>query len=86
LTTHKLRSERWRHAAIATKENAMQTNIGTIDRAARVIVGLGLVAAACASALGPWAWIGIVPLVTGILGTCPVYSAFGVDTCGLRRG
>jgi len=63
----------------------MQTNVGTIDRAARVIVGLGLVAAAYADALGPWAWIGIVPLLTGILGTCPAYSAFGVDTCGLRR-
>jgi fatty acid desaturase len=67
------------------KENAMQTNVGTLDRAARVIVGLGLVAAAYAGALGPWAWIGIVPLVTGIVGTCPAYRVFGIDTCGLRR-
>ena len=44
----------------------MQTNVGTLDRAARIIVGLGLVAAAYAGALGPWAWIGIVPLVTGL--------------------
>jgi len=63
----------------------MQTNVGTIDRAARVIAGLGLVAAAYAGALGPWAWIGIVPLVTGIVGTCPVYRALGIDSCGLLR-
>jgi fatty acid desaturase len=68
-----------------TKENAMSTNVGTIDRAARVIVGLGLVAAAYAQALGPWAWIGLVPLVTGIIGTCPAYRVFGIDTCALRR-
>jgi len=63
----------------------MQTNVGPIDRAARVVVGLGLVVAAYADALGAWAWIGIVPLVTGIVGTCPLYSALGIDTCGLRR-
>ena len=67
------------------KENAMQTNVGTIDRAARVVVGLGLVVAAYADALGPWAWIGVVPLVTGIIGTCPMYRVLGIDTCGLRR-
>jgi len=63
----------------------MQTNVGTIDRAARLVVGLGLVVAAYADVLGPWAWIGIVPLVTGIVGTCPLYSALGIDTCHLRR-
>lgn len=63
----------------------MQTNVGTVDRAARVIVGLGLVAAAYADALGPWAWIGIVPLVTGVVGSCPLYAALGIDTCRLPR-
>jgi hypothetical protein len=56
-----------------------------IDRAARVVVGLGLVAAAYANALGPLAWIGVVPLVTGIIGTCPVYRMLGIDTCSLGR-
>ena len=67
------------------KENTMQANVGSLDRAARVIIGLGLVAAAYAGALGPWAWIGVVPLVTGIVGTCPLYKALGIDTRGLRR-
>jgi len=62
----------------------MQTNVGTIDRAARVVVGIALVTAAYADALGPWAWIGIVPLATGIVGNCPIYSMLGIDTCHLR--
>jgi len=63
----------------------MQINVGTIDRATRVVVGLGLVIAAYAGALGPWAWIGLVPLVTGAVGTCPVYSLLGVDSCRLGK-
>jgi len=63
----------------------MQINVGTIYRATRVVVGLGLVIAAYAGALGPWAWIGLVPLVTGAVGTCPVYSLLGVDSCRLGK-
>lgn len=64
----------------------MQANVGTIDRAVRVMVGLGLVAAAYAGALGPWAWFGLVPLVTGAVGTCPVYQWLGIDSCRLGKG
>ena len=32
-----------------------------------------------------WGWIGIVPIVTGALGTCPVYSMFGINTCSVKR-
>ena len=63
----------------------MQTNVGMADRAARVVVGVGLISAAFASALGAWAWIGIVPLATGLVGLCPLYSVLGIDTCGLRK-
>jgi hypothetical protein len=31
--------------------------------------------------LGAWAWIGLVPLLTGLAGTCPLYSIFGISTC-----
>jgi len=62
----------------------MQLNIGTIDRAARVAVGLALVAGAYAQALGLWAWIGVVPLVTGVVGSCPLYALLGIDTCRVR--
>jgi len=52
----------------------MQANIGTLDRVLRIIAG-------SAGVLGPWAWIGIVPLATGLIGWCPAYSLMGVKTC-----
>ena len=63
----------------------MQANVGTIDRVVRAMVGLGLIVAAYAGALGPWAWIGLVPLVTGVVGNCPIYQLLGIDSCHLGR-
>ena len=62
----------------------MVENVGSIDRAARIFLGAVLVVLALG--LIPeyqtnWAWIGLVPLITGIIGTCPLYSLFGLNTC-----
>lgn len=63
----------------------MTTNVGMIDRILRVIVGLALIAIALGFILPeyqtPWAWIGVIPLFTGLFGTCPLYSILGVSTC-----
>lgn len=64
----------------------MDINVGTLDRTFRILVGLALIAAAF-GAYGPayatgWGWIGLVPLLTGLIGWCPVYTLIGVDTCG----
>jgi hypothetical protein len=63
----------------------MTVNEGTIDRVLRVIVGLGLIALALGYIPGmaatPLGWIGVVPLVTGLIGWCPAYSIFGISTC-----
>jgi len=56
-------------------------NIGAIDRLFRIAVGTGLIAAAISGGLGAWAWIGSVPLATGIAGSCPLYSLLGFSTC-----
>ncbi len=56
-------------------------NVGTIDRTIRVVVGLVMVVLAFAGALGAWAWIGVVPLLTGIIGFCPLYKLLGINTC-----
>jgi len=62
----------------------MKINVGGIDRVVRVIAGLGLVAWALMG--GPiWAWIGVVPLVTGSVGLCPLYSILGMNTCPIRK-
>jgi hypothetical protein len=60
-------------------------NIGTIDRTVRVVAGLALVGMAATGALGAWAWIGAVPLLTGIIGWCPAYTLFGMNTCAASK-
>ncbi len=57
-----------------------KANEGTIDRALRVIVGLVLVSMVFIGLQTPWGWIGLVPLITGIVGTCPLYSILGLNT------
>jgi len=57
------------------------TNVGGIDRGIRIIVGLALIIAAVTGSLSAWAWIGVVPLLTGLFGTCPLYSILGIKTC-----
>lgn len=62
----------------------MQINVGGVDRVLRIVVGGALVAWAISG--GPlWAWIGLVPLGTGALGLCPLYSVMGFNTCALRK-
>jgi hypothetical protein len=58
-----------------------KTNVGTIDRAIRIILGLFLLALTMVGPETPWGYIGIIPLATGILRTCPLYSLVGLNTC-----
>jgi hypothetical protein len=58
-------------------------NVGGIDRGLRIVVGLVLVALAATQTLGVWAWIGVVPLATGLIGWCPAYMPFGIKTCAV---
>ena len=63
----------------------MTANVGTIDRVLRIVIGLVLIAYAIPLGFPHtgWnfvGWIGVVPLVTGILGTCPAYRFFGLST------
>ena len=63
-------------------------NVGTVDRVIRVIVGLALLAGFFVYPEAGLRWlflIGIIPLVTGIVGSCGVYSLLGVSTCPTRR-
>jgi hypothetical protein len=62
-------------------------NVGTIDRVLRVVVGLALLAGFFLNAEAAYRWlylIGIIPLATGLLGTCGLYSVFGINTCRTR--
>lgn len=57
-------------------------NVGTVDRALRVAVGVGLIAASLLGYIGLWGWIGVVPLLTGTIKFCPLYRAVGITTNG----
>lgn len=62
----------------------LKVNEGTIDRAARVIVGVALVYLALSKGW-LWAWIGVLPIITGATGMCPLYSLLGINTCGVKK-
>jgi len=61
----------------------MSRNVGTVDRALRIIVGLVLIALAATGTVGAWGYIGVVPLLTAFIGYCPAYSLIGLNTCPL---
>jgi hypothetical protein len=61
----------------------MEINVGKIDKILRIVVGVVLLAWALTG--GPvWAWIGLLPLITGIFGVCPAYSILGISTCSTK--
>lgn len=60
-----------------------KTNVGTIDRIFRIVLGIVLIALVFVGPQTPWGWIGVIPLATGFLRTCPLYSLFGISSCKL---
>lgn len=62
----------------------MPRNEGTLDRALRIIVGLALIAMVFVGPQAAWGWIGVVPLLTGLVGFCPLYRLVGLNTCPRR--
>lgn len=60
-------------------------NVGQLDRIIRIIIGLVLIIAAATDTIGLWGYIGIIPLVTGLLRWCPLYTLIGIQTCPLHE-
>ena len=52
-----------------------------LDRLVRVVLGVGLLSLVWIGPQTPWGWVGLVPLVTGLVGSCPLYRLFGISTC-----
>lgn len=63
----------------------MKLNMGGIDRALRVVAGLGLIAWVALFGGPVWAWFGVWPVATGLLGYCPVYPLIGLNTCSTNK-
>ena len=63
----------------------MKRNVGPLDRIIRITLGIILIAAALTGSLGWWGWIGIVPLATGLMSSCLLYSLLGINTCPVGK-
>ena len=59
----------------------MKINEGGLDRTLRVVAGLALIALTLSGSIGVWGWVGLVPLATGAIGWCPLYTLFGWHSC-----
>ncbi|AXT26183.1 DUF2892 domain-containing protein [Ruegeria sp. AD91A] len=62
----------------------MTNNMGGIDKTLRIAIGIALILGALLG-YGTWMWIGVVPLVTGLLNSCPLYSVLGISTCPAKK-
>ncbi len=56
-------------------------NIGNSDRLARIIIGILLIAMVFVGPKTAWGWIGLIPLLTGLIRWCPAYRVLGMSTC-----
>lgn len=63
----------------------MVHNVGSVDRAIRIIGGVILIGLAATGKIGVWGWIGVILLGTGLVGTCLAYLPFGINTCKKTR-
>ena len=62
-------------------EKILPANEHVAERVLRVAIGVALLTLVFAGPHTPWGWLGIVPLATGLLGSCPLYTLFGISTC-----
>jgi hypothetical protein len=63
----------------------MKLNVGGIDRILRIVVGIALVALTALDVIPVWGYIGVVPLLTGLIGWCPAYPLLGMSTCPMKK-
>jgi hypothetical protein len=59
----------------------MKKNVGSMERIIRIVAGIAILSLAFVGPRSPWAYLGIIPLATGLLGWCPPYALLGLSTC-----
>lgn len=60
-------------------------NEHTVERVVRVVLGVGLLSLVWMGPQTPWGWFGLVPLLTGLVGSCPLYRMFRISTCSIDK-
>ena len=61
-------------------KNFLEVTEHPIERVVRVLVGLGIVSLVFVGPKTAWGWLGVIPILTGTTGVCPLYSALGIST------
>jgi len=56
-------------------------NVGGLDRTLRILIGIALIALTLTHHIGLWGWLGLIPLLTGLFGFCPLYKICGCGSC-----
>ncbi len=59
----------------------MQANVGSLDKTLRIVIGLALISLVFVGPQTPWGWIGVIPLITALIGWCPLYKILGISSC-----
>lgn len=59
----------------------MKCNVGTVEGAVRIILGVALVSLVFVGPQTPWGWLGLILVATGVAGWCPINRLIGLDTC-----
>ena len=59
----------------------MKCNVGGFERWARIFIGIGIISFAFIGPKSYWAWLGLIPLVTGLIRYCPLSDILGFDSC-----
>lgn len=70
---------------LAMLDKLLVRNEGRLDRSLRVLLGAGLISLVFFGPQTGWGWVGLIPLVTGLIGSCPIYRLFGIATCPLDQ-
>ena len=63
----------------------MQANEGGLDRIIRIVIGCAILSLVFVGPQTPWGYIGLIPLITGLIGFCPLYKVLGLNTCPLKK-
>lgn len=65
---------------ILPETKMFKTNESALDRTLRIVIGLGLISLVYVGPKTPWGWLGILPLLTGVVGWCALYQLLGIST------
>jgi len=68
------------------EEIKMKQNIGATDKLIRIVVGLIIILLGVFGVIDWWGLIGLIPIITALVGHCPAYVPFGISTCKVKTG